>query len=193
MAVRAPLSGHKRKHRSMDECRQLQNHSPAPGSTFDKDHESENLAWLDMLVALSERKYGKHSIPVSVEALEDAKLFEPRQKKQQQQQQSSNKNMFVASAGSSQQNSNSSSTSRLASDQHLPGKEHSMADPCREAQARLEKEKDERRQRILRRHAQQIQDASVSSNTCCGCKTGCLKMCVFVVALNGCSLSRWIG
>lgn len=40
----------------------------------------------------------------------------------------------------------------------------------------IEQDRDSKRQRLLLRHAQQIQASSVSSSTSCGCKTGCLKM-----------------
>lgn len=191
---KTPLSGLKRKHRSAAEhtpshqrsTKQQQQLllSPRLGSAFDDDYESENLAWLDMLVALLERKYRKHSTPVSIEALEDANQFEPRKTKQEQQHSIS---MVPSSAGrdssasqtSSSNSKNSASSSRRTSGQHVAGKDQSASvkdEPSRDDQERLDKEKEERRQRILLRHAQQIQDASVSSSTCCGCKTGCLKM-----------------
>ncbi|KAF1325716.1 hypothetical protein FI667_g9002, partial [Globisporangium splendens] len=166
-----PLSGQKRKHHSAEGPRAFQKHVPTIGSAFDHDYESENLAWLDMLVALLERKYGRHSTPVSIQALEDARVFETRQKKQQSDN--------VAGAGQEtdvSQNSNSINSTIHSS--RMPGKDPTTteAQSSRNGLEQLEKEKEARRERILRRHAQQIQDASVSSSTCCGCKTGCLKM-----------------
>lgn len=189
---KAPLSGLKRKHWPADEY--TPNHerkikqqlllSPRLGSAFDDDYESENLAWLDMLVALLERKYGNHSIPVSIKDLEDANQFEPRKKSAQQlisvlPATSSGRESSASQTTNSSSKSNSGS--RRTSGQHIPGKEQALSvkdEPPRSDQERQdkEKEKEARRQRILLRHAQQIQDTSVSSTTCCGCKTGCLKM-----------------
>lgn len=186
----APLSGLKRKHRSVDECtpnneqrstkQQQLLRSPHLGSTFDDDYESENLAWLDMLVALLERKYGKHSMPVSIKELEDARQFEPRKKSEQQTISTVALNAGRESSASQTNSSSksSNSSSRRTSGQHVAGKDQTLVkdEPSRGDQERQDREKEERRQRILLRHAQQIQDASVSSSTCCGCKTGCLKM-----------------
>uniref|UniRef100_K3X538 CRC domain-containing protein n=1 Tax=Globisporangium ultimum (strain ATCC 200006 / CBS 805.95 / DAOM BR144) TaxID=431595 RepID=K3X538_GLOUD len=164
-----PLNGQKRKHRSVESPRTFQKHVPTVGAAFDHDYESENLAWLDMLVALLERKYGRHSIPVSIQALEDARMFEPRQKKQQ---------LDNAAGGGQETDASQNSSNSTSHSSRLPGKDPAVTEArsSRNELDQLEKEKEVRRERILRRHAQQIQDASVSSSTCCGCKTGCLKM-----------------
>lgn len=184
----APLSGLKRKHWAADECtpnneqrstkQQQLLLSPRLGSAFDDDYESENLAWLDMLVALLERKYGKHSIPVPIKELEDARQFEPRKKSEQQTTSTASLSAGRECSASHTNSSSKSSSSRRMSGQHVAGKDQTLVkdEPSRDDQDRQDREKEERRQRILLRHAQQIQDASVSSSTCCGCKTGCLKM-----------------
>lgn len=162
----------KRKHRSSDESptRPLQQRTySALSPVFARDSERENLAWLDMLVALLERKYGAHAAPLDIAALEAANA-------------SAAASVAAADARTSSDDNSTSvgfsgGGSRRVSGQHALQKELAMKDEPSLRDA-TEREKERRRQRVLLRHAQQIQDSSVASSTCCGCKTGCLKMCV---------------
>lgn len=162
----APL---KRKHRAAatgDEgvavaARPLKQRGLPLSPVLARDRERENLAWLDMLVALLERKYGAHAAPLDLDALLAAKVFEPRRASAEQVAGSS-------SSGSRQQ-------------LHVPTAATAAAATVKEEQPardQAEREKEARRQRLLLRHALQVQDSSVASSTCCGCKTGCLKMYV---------------
>lgn len=138
--------------------------------------ENENLAWMDMMLALLEKKYGlQHAIPISLADLEDAKMLQPRSKKRR------------TSEGGAREpavrNRNPLTTSAAALSLRGPqaGEAATPALKVRAEASRLvlereEKEREERRRRLLLRHAQQIQDSSMRSSTSCGCKTGCLKM-----------------
>uniref|UniRef100_H3H0P2 CRC domain-containing protein n=1 Tax=Phytophthora ramorum TaxID=164328 RepID=H3H0P2_PHYRM len=114
--------------------------------------EGENLAWMDMMLALLEKRYGSSStLPVCLTDLEAANILHPPQQKKL-------KTGVVASA-----------QSRTS----LDTSENTQTNTTR---VEGEQEKEHKRQRLLKRHAQQIQASSVSSSTSCGCKTGCLKM-----------------
>ncbi|GMF39663.1 unnamed protein product [Phytophthora fragariaefolia] len=124
--------------------------------------ESENLAWMDMMLALLEKRYGAGAaLPVCLTELEAANLLQLPQRKKLK--------------------TSASRTSLDASRTHSSGRTpaHGSSD-LQQSSARSEREqelaKDDKRQRLLLRHAQQIQASSVASSTSCGCKTGCLKM-----------------
>ncbi|CEG40653.1 Metallothionein-like protein [Plasmopara halstedii] len=113
------------------------------------EQDSENLAWMDMMLALLEKRYGpKFVLPVCLTDLEAANLFNLPQIKHSDVTEkcidSKDGSMSVVSAT------------------NLPD----IPETPREI----------KRQRVLQRHAQQIHTSSVSSSMCCGCKTGCLKM-----------------
>lgn len=141
---------------------------------------AENIAWLDMLVALVERRYRGQSVPVDVTKLQRADLFEH----------ASQINASAIALCSSQQSSKadeepSANSICIDDSKDLPSQSASQKDvsaapstKTKEQLEQLEKEREERRQELLLRHAQQIQDSSVTSTSCCGCKTGCLKMYV---------------
>ncbi|DAZ92657.1 TPA: hypothetical protein N0F65_001617 [Lagenidium giganteum] len=110
-----------------------------------------------MLLYLLERKYGAYAAPVALEELEEAHILDAVYRGNRRAEQDSTS---AAAAG--------------ASTLHVRGPNAAAADTgTSEAE---ERERDLRRQRILYRHAVQIQENSVSSTTSCGCKTGCLKM-----------------
>jgi hypothetical protein len=126
----------------------------------------ENVAWLDMLVALLERKYQRHAMPVDIEAIQDAKLLDAYwpQKTPPTATASSKRSRVAVRVDTPP-----SATSSLSS---------TSAGGGGAAVLSSQDDKEEKRTQALRRHAQQIHDTSVSSTSCCGCKTGCLKMYV---------------
>lgn len=120
----------------------------------------ENLAWMDMLLALLERKYGRHEVAsVEVSDLLDAKMFEPKAKKQRTEE---------------PQEDSKNGTDSCQIRRQEGGEALKRGRPAHEN----EREREDRRRQLLLRYAQQIQDSSVNSSTTCGCKTGCLKMWV---------------
>ncbi|TYZ69046.1 hypothetical protein PybrP1_006581 [[Pythium] brassicae (nom. inval.)] len=126
----------KRKHHASDEshARPLKQRG-ALSPEFARDRESENLAWLDMLVALLARKYGAHAAPLDLAALEGANVFAPPRA------------AAAAKTGSASANK-SGAGCRRGSGQHAPGKELVAVkeEPARDAD---EREKEARRQRVL--------------------------------------------
>jgi len=127
--------------------------------------ESENLAWMDMLLALLEKKYGpQHALPVSLSALEEAKMLQPGADKRR-----------ASEGDAATDRTRISSTGQAGGIATAPAL-RTRAETSRLVLEREEKEREERRRRLLVRHAQQIQDSSMRSSTSCGCKTGCLKM-----------------
>ncbi|KAL4133743.1 hypothetical protein PRIC2_004060 [Phytophthora ramorum] len=129
--------------------------------------EGENLAWMDMMLALLEKRYGSSStLPVCLTDLETANMLHPPQQKKL-------KTGVVASA----QSRTSLDTSENTQTNTSKSVDRSATTlPRIPARVEGEQEKEHKRQRLLKRHAQQIQASSVSSSTSCGCKTGCLKM-----------------
>ncbi|KAG6617228.1 Exosome complex exonuclease RRP41 protein [Phytophthora cinnamomi] len=140
-----------------------------------EQQESENLAWMDMMLALLEKRYGAEaSLPVCLSDLEAAKLLQLPQRKR-------------LKTGVASQSRTSLDASRTQTTCTTNNRDRSAAAPCsgtnlQQTPARFELEQEQglsqedKRQRLLLRHAQQIQASSVSSSTSCGCKTGCLKM-----------------
>ncbi|TMW58150.1 hypothetical protein Poli38472_011738 [Pythium oligandrum] len=147
------LSGLKRKH---DLAR--------PKTAVSSRH--ENIAWLDMLVALLERKYQAHQLPVCLQDLEDTQTFGVS-RPQEHDERRVKRSRVTTTTDAKPANTRAVDTPR-GLDAEAAARYHKMSD--------AEKDKELKRLQTLRRHAQQIQDSSVSSSTCCGCKTGCLKM-----------------
>ncbi|KAG1695825.1 hypothetical protein DVH05_019164 [Phytophthora capsici] len=143
----------------------------APGNLESQsEQESENLAWMDMLLALLEKRYSsKASLPVCLTDLEAANMFQlPKDKKLKTGTYSSSKprtSLDGSTGRSSTQADKLPATGSTNSQQISARFDHEQ-----------ELAKETKRQRLLLRHAQQIQASSVSSSTSCGCKTGCLKM-----------------
>lgn len=185
-SAKAPLSGVKRKHDAL-QASQPPTHAPLARPmqpcnepltpVLERDVESENLAWLDMLVALLERKYRRHAPPVAIDALEAAKPFVPRVAGHAPPISNSSVTES-ASALSRRVSSSSSRQARGVLGSSAIATKDSSSVSLSGADDVAERETEERRLRVLLRHAQQIQDSSVSSSACCGCKTGCLKMYV---------------
>ncbi|CAI5742588.1 unnamed protein product [Peronospora destructor] len=133
--------------------------------------ESENLAWMDMMLALLEKRYDANStLPVCLTDLEAANTFQLPQRKKIKMGIASIRASFHSrsslDATRIPPSSASSTSSKISVTKLKPalfGHEH-------------EQTTEEKRQRLLLRHAQQIQASTVSSSTSCGCKTGCLKM-----------------
>ena len=228
VAQATSLTGLKRKQLHLEELLVQQQHAPpqAPtaqqtlafGSTGlsaahhqnsqDDLQKRENLAWLDMLVALLERKYQAYQPPVCVEYLEDARMLDAYWKKKENHthQQQPTRDQHAEKHGVEIKRDPSTSSSSTSSSSSLSAKRARLSlgggytvvstsaggttmVPTAStftalATAEKEKEKEERRLHALRRHAQQIQDTSVASTACCGCKTGCLKMYVFAREQN---------
>ncbi|ETN15736.1 hypothetical protein PPTG_06945 [Phytophthora nicotianae INRA-310] len=133
------------------------------------EQESENLAWMDMMLALLEKRYGSNSsLPVCLTDLEAANMFHLPQNK---------KIKTGISVTKSRTSLDDSRINTRANDTKLPA---TCSTNSQQISARFDHEpeqaKEKKRQRLLLRHAQQIQASSVSSSTSCGCKTGCLKM-----------------
>lgn len=128
--------------------------------------DSENLAWMDMMLALLEKRYGSNSsLPVCVTDLEAANLFQlPQSKKDKTEGTPAKSKSTVERCMKANDNrlSKVSATDLL----EIPARVHLEQDMGRKV----------KRQQLLMRVAQQIQASSVSSYTSCGCKTGCLKM-----------------
>ncbi|GLE07138.1 hypothetical protein PINS_up017106 [Pythium insidiosum] len=154
-AVPAPLSGLKRKQRPRE--------SEVPPSPLDHEQQQqrENVAWLDMLLALMERKYQGYCAPtICIQELETAQRLQRHWRW-----------CSDPSYASTHTTTSSSKARRLS---------HTLQEPSDDLHSTETSEQDpeERRVQMLRRHAQQIADTSVASTTGCGCKTGCLKMYV---------------
>lgn len=183
------LSGQKRKPQSSEDAGSRKSDLASVTVTEDeKDVElatatDENIAWLDMLVALLERKYRGRSLPVDVSTLQRADLLE----------QASQLSTSGTASSLSQQVSEEPNANRIFTDQAIRNSRDLPSQPAsqkmdamsaapsvktKEQLEQLDKEREELRQRQLLLHAQQIQDTSVTSTACCGCKTGCLKMYV---------------
>ncbi|RLN60466.1 hypothetical protein BBJ28_00010234, partial [Nothophytophthora sp. Chile5] len=182
--------------------------SPADASPPSEAKESENLAWMDMMLALLEKRYGPRStLPVCVSDLEAADMFQPRRNKKHKPVSDTAVQPPAAPARSGTSNSlikprtslgpskirpsngppdtalpttNGASAAslnqRIASEMSVLKPADTPGIPARTDQEHGEKTREEKRQRLLLRHALQIQASSVSSSTSCGCKTGCLKM-----------------
>lgn len=187
----AALSGQKRKLQLTDDAvsRKSDLVAAVAEDESEKDLEpasatAENIAWLDMLVALLERRYRGRTVSVDVTKLQRADLFEH----------ASRINASGIASSPSQQSSRADeepSTNSNTVDQassiaciNPPSQQSAAASTgpstnTREQLEQLDKEREDRRQELLLRHAQQIQDSSVTSTSCCGCKTGCLKMYVY--------------
>ena len=134
--------------------------------------ESENLAWMDMMLALLEKRYDANStLPVCVTDLEAANTFHLPQRKTIKTEIASIQ-ASVDSRSRATATRMPSSVSRTSSKMPVAKSEQMLA------QFRHEQEqtKERKRQRLLLRHAQQIQASTVASSTSCKCKTGCLKM-----------------
>ncbi|RLN80037.1 hypothetical protein BBJ28_00008828 [Nothophytophthora sp. Chile5] len=203
-APRAPLTGLKRLATSTANGAR----SPPDASPLSEAKESENLAWMDMMLALLEKRYGPRStLPVCVSDLEAADMFQLRRTKKHKPASDAAVQPPTAPAQSDTSNSLSkprtslgpnrirpssgppdtalSTTSgasaaslkqRIASEASVLRPANTPGIPARTDQEHEEKVREEKRQRLLLRHALQIQASSVSSSTSCGCKTGCLKM-----------------
>ncbi|RLN47149.1 hypothetical protein BBJ29_002440 [Phytophthora kernoviae] len=162
-----------------------------------EQQESENLAWMDMMLALLERRYGSHpNLPVCVSDLEAANMLQSPQPKRYKtgiaavvQAIPIDNNSVAAprtslddsrtqnSTGQHQMTGGVTATHRSQAVMHeKPVTLNTQRIPARFSQEHQEQAREEKRQRLLLRHAQQIQASSVSSSTSCGCKTGCLKM-----------------
>ncbi|KAL3657749.1 hypothetical protein V7S43_017321 [Phytophthora oleae] len=142
--------------------------TPVSSETQPEQQESENLAWMDMLLALLEKRYSsKSSLPVCLTDLEAANIFQlPKDKK------------LKTGTFSSVKPRTSLDISRSATEvMKLPA---TSSTNSQQTPARFDHERgltqESKRQRLLLQHAHQIQASSVSSSTSCGCKTGCLKM-----------------
>ncbi|KAG7396378.1 Exosome complex component RRP41 [Phytophthora boehmeriae] len=159
--------------------------------------ESENLAWMDMMLALLERRYGSHSnLPVCVSDLEAANMFQSPSPKRYKADIApvAQPTPFDSNNVARPRISLENSIAQVNVGQHqatggaaVTRRSQATVDeksltlntqqiPARFSQEQEEQAKEEKRQRLLLRHAQQIQSSSVSSSTSCGCKTGCLKM-----------------
>lgn len=156
------------------------------GGALNQSLASENLAWMDMMLALLENRYGaKHSIPISIADLEDAKMFQSQAKKRRIGDSSASIAQPVCNDPSDrgEHKIRNRDTVSVAALPPREGTGNPMAivkpratEPSRTVHSREERDREERRQRLLLRHAYQIQASSVASSTSCGCKTGCLKL-----------------
>jgi hypothetical protein len=123
---------------------------------------------MDMMLALLEKRYGTgNAPPVSLLDLEAANLLQLPQKKclktEAQLDAASGRSLDVA-------------RDQIKTVQTpATGSTNSQQTPAR-FKLEPEQPKETKRQRLLLRHAQQIQASSLSSAASCGCKTGCLKM-----------------
>ncbi|KAI9981087.1 hypothetical protein PInf_010496 [Phytophthora infestans] len=168
-ATEGAITGHKRLAAAAANEAKM----PTRSGGRSEEQESENLAWMDMMLALLEKRYGSDSsLPVCLTDLEAANMFHlPHSKRIK---------TGIASTQGESKSRTSLDANRIhtsAKDSKLPatGSTNSQQIPARFDQE-LEQAKEKKRQRLLLRHAQQIQTSSVSSSTSCGCKTGCLKM-----------------
>uniref|UniRef100_M4BSV0 CRC domain-containing protein n=1 Tax=Hyaloperonospora arabidopsidis (strain Emoy2) TaxID=559515 RepID=M4BSV0_HYAAE len=144
--------------------------------------ESENLAWMDMMLALLEKRYGSTgTLPVSLTDLEAANMLNVSRVK-------SLKTGFVNGQALPKRSRSLNDTkikTSVAGTFHEgdDGKFSLASSRCLQQQHLLlhldqesEQTKASKRQRLALRHAQQIQASSTASSSSCGCKTGCLKM-----------------
>uniref|UniRef100_A0AAV1VGL9 CRC domain-containing protein n=1 Tax=Peronospora matthiolae TaxID=2874970 RepID=A0AAV1VGL9_9STRA len=144
--------------------------------------ESENLAWMDMMLALLEKRYGSTgALPVSLTDLEAANMFnlswvkslktgfaneQALSKRSRSLDDTKTKTLVAGTFHEGDDGRFSLSSSRCLQQQHL----------LLHLDQESEQTKASKRQRLALRHAQQIQVSSAASVSSCGCKTGCLKM-----------------
>ncbi|KAG7392420.1 Exosome complex component RRP41 [Phytophthora pseudosyringae] len=172
-ATEGPTTGHKRPATAAaDEAK-----TPTGSGRQSEGRESENVAWMDMMLALLEKRYGSNaSLPVCLTDLEAANMFQVSQRKKL-------KTGIASAPGATRSRSSLDAprhqTRATNSTMNAKASATSSTNP-QQVTARVghefERPKEDKRQRLLLRHAQQIQASSVSSSTSCGCKTGCLKM-----------------
>ncbi|GMF23475.1 unnamed protein product [Phytophthora lilii] len=175
-AAESMLSGHKRPATTTE--LELK----TPGELGDHtEQESENWAWTDMILALLEKRYGsKSALPVCLTDLEAANMFKLPQRKKIKtgiasapEAAKSRSSLDATRTSAAPQTSSGVGTKNCK--MPAPSSTNSQQIPAR-SDREQEPAKEDKRQRLLLRHAQQIQASSVSSSTSCGCKTGCLKM-----------------
>ncbi|KAI9910917.1 hypothetical protein PsorP6_010734 [Peronosclerospora sorghi] len=151
---------------TMDEAR-----TQADSTSPSRYQESENLAWMDMMLALLEMRYGdKYTLPVCLRGLEDTNLFQLPQRKKIKTGVVPTQSLFKSDATKIHQSDAIHGTSNnfisFRQSQQLPTLRRHKQEQAKESQ----------RQRVLLQYAQQIQVSGGSSSTSCGCKTGCIKM-----------------
>ncbi|KAE9034518.1 hypothetical protein PR003_g10086 [Phytophthora rubi] len=163
------LEGSETGHRSASITGDTVAQTPRPSGEQTEVQDSENLAWMDMMLALLEKRYGPDaSLPVCLTDLEAAHLLQLPPRKKLKTGIAASVSSSRTSLGATRTETSTASDTKLAA----PGSTNLQQTPARFGELARE----DKRQRLLLRHAQQIQASSVSSSTSCGCKTGCLKM-----------------
>ncbi|CAI5731849.1 unnamed protein product [Hyaloperonospora brassicae] len=150
--------------------------------------ESENLAWMDMMLALLEKRYGfSCTLPVSLTDPEAAKVLKLSHSKHLQtgsvsaqaslKRSRSVDDAYVKTAAGTVHGNR---VLQLISSRHL---QQQQAITYLDQES--EQTRESKRQRLALRHAQEIQTSSVASSYSCGCKTGCLKICCTCFSSRG--------
>ncbi|TDH73545.1 hypothetical protein CCR75_004074 [Bremia lactucae] len=164
-ATKASITGHKR--RAAQAISKVM--APAHFRGYPNEQDRINLAWMDMILALLEKRYGLDtSLPVSITDLEAANLYDLPQRKTRMWRLCPFKSMTCV---------DTTNTHNRANDNKMPATGHSNSWQISAGyNHEREQEKESKRQNVMLRHALQIQASSLNSSTSCGCKTGCLKM-----------------
>ncbi|CAH0478741.1 unnamed protein product [Peronospora belbahrii] len=159
--VEGLVKGHKRSVVAVDD-----DENSYTDSSSRLDHlESENLAWMDMMLALLEKRYDANfALPVCLTDLEAANVLQLPQRKR----------LKTGIASAQVKSKRGLDTTRRQTTFTNAFNNSKM--PATKVHQASEQLNERKRQRLILRHAQQIQASTVSSSTSCGCKTGCLKM-----------------